>query len=286
MNNTRHTYWLSIGNMKTLSFLLGFMAFAVLGTANHAQAQNSFNIQLGESPRLLEALYNNSRGLLSDSDLAEIDFEETCVNPVARYQNRNRFSVLVENTSTTNSLTTFSLDLEALGFEFGDGDFDGDGFLGSLAMDMGRSSPGVSLSGAYGVDMTELVVSFSGLAAGDAAIFRVDLDPSASNTSGIRFPDYREAVLGANGNDVALVDVGFSSGNQFTDVPFMAGTFTEAIDSSKIEPYGAQGHSGRFGSGGPGSFSFGISGGEIPEPSTALLFLAGIAGMMKLRIRR
>ncbi len=284
MNNARHTYWLSFRN---LALLLGLFALAVTCTAGLAQAQNNFNIQLGESPRLLEAELHHSQGLLTDADLAEIVMEETCVNPVARYQNRNRFSILVENTSATSSITSFSLDLVALGFEFGDGDFDGDGFLGELVMDMGRSDPGVSLSGSFGVDATELVVDFSGLAPGSAAIFRVDLDPSASNTTGLLYPDYREAVLGANGNDVALVDVAFSTGLSFTDVPFMAGTFTENIDNRTLEAYHSQSLSGRSGTGGPGTFSFGISGGgEIPEPSSAVLFLVGIAGMLRLRVRR
>ena len=260
---------------------LGLMTFAATGVA---QAQNNFNVRLGESPRLLEATLHNTQGSLSDMDLMDIIMEESCVNPVARYQNRNRFSVLVENTSTTgNLLTSFTLDLVELGYEFGDGDFAADGFNGSLAMDMGRSDAGVSLSGSYGSDASELVVNFSGLSAGKAAIFRVDLDPSASNTSGMLYPDYREAVLGANGNELALVDVAFSSGKQFADLPFMTDIHGDVIDTRVLEAYHSQAPSGRDPDSGVPTF---LSGDVVPEPTSAILFLLGVAGMLSVRKRR
>jgi len=282
--------------MKTCIYsglLVGIFALIGAGTANagHIPAHdpNDFNVQVGESPRLLEAQLLNSRStdLLSDAALAEITTEETCVNPVARYQNRNRFSILVENTSTTNSLTSFSLNLEAMGFEFGNGDFAGDGFGGMLAIDMGRSDAGVGFSASYGADRSELVMNFTGMTPGRAVIFRVDLDPSAANTTGLRFPDYREAVLGANGNDLALVGVGFSAGNQFTNLPFMAGTFAGPINTSVLEPYHAQTLAGRSGNG-DSSFPFSLNGSStvIPEPGSAALLLVGLMGLGSRRMRR
>ncbi len=261
---------------------LGLMTFAA---TRSAQAQNNFNVRLGESPRLLEATLRNTQGSLSDLDLMDIIMEESCVNPVARYQNRNRFSVLVENTSTTgNLLTSFTLDLVELGYEFGDGDFAADGFNGSLAMEMGRSDAGVSLSGSHdGADASRLVVNFSGLSAGKAAIFRVDLDPSASNTSGMLYPDYREAVLGANGNELALVDVAFSSGNQFAGLPFMTDIHGDVINTRVLEAYHSQAASGRDPDNGVPTF---LSGDVVPEPASAVLCLLGMAGMLSVRKRR
>ncbi len=265
--------------------LLGLFAFAIAGVA---QSQNNFNIRLGESPRFLQATLQNSQGLLSDSDLAEIMMEETCVNPVARYQNRNRFSIMVENTSSTNAITSFSLDMEALGYEFGDGDFAADGFLGSLVMEMGRSTPGVSVSGAFGADSSELVINFSGLTPGNSAIFRVDLDPSAADTTGLRFPDYRDAILGANDHELALVDVRFADGNDYVDLPFNSGDFSDSVDSRVLEPYHAQALAGRLGGGPDDAILLGgnVGGPGVPEPASLVLLMVGLAGMMTTRPNR
>ena len=293
----RHQTMMQVPHLRVLShsfFAALFVGIVAVAAAGVAHAQNNFNIRLGESPRLLQATLQNSQGLLSNSDLAEVMMEETCVNPVARYQNRNRFSVLVENTSlgqdeaAGNSIISFSLDMQALGYEFGDGDFAGDGFLGSLVMDMGRSSDGVTVSGAFGADASELVVSFGGLTPGNAAIFRVDLDPSASNTSGLRFPDYRDAVLGANDHELALVDVRYSDGDDYVDVPFNSGDFSDTVDSRLLEPYHAQALAGRLGAGPNDAILLGgnVGGPNVPEPASAALLLLGVAGILNMQRRR
>ena len=272
MNKT-HQY--NLNPRALASFACGVFALVTTLAPGVANAQNSFNIQVGESDRYQQAQLQHSRGEIDDARLHDILREESCVNPVARYQNRNRFSIMVENTSSTNELTSFSIDIQELDFIWGDGDMTVDGFNGLFAMDTGRSDPGVTFTATPSADKSELTVDFTGLTAGKAAILRVDLDPSATNTSGMLYPNFGEAILGDGGRTPAFVDIGFAVGEQFPDQQFMAGIYVGPTNTT-LEPYHAQ----------TPAFNFGLTGTGVPEPTSAALLLAGIAGLMSLRRRK
>ncbi len=261
--------------------------------------KGSYQIDIGESERLLEAQLRNQRGALSDAELHAIETEESCKNPSQRLIDRNRPAILLQNTSAltpTNEISQFVIDLEEIGFEFGTGDFNPDPFAGGLTILSNRSDAGVSISSSFGtvsdVDLTtdrsKLVLDISGLTPGKALIFRFDLDPNPMTTT--MFPDYRQVMLGANtGSGPAtpsLISATFASDydddermtTSTNPTPFV-GEFNGILSTAGLlEGYHSQGSSQMFGQNGGTE--------EIPEPSTAVLLFAGFAGLSLARRNR
>lgn len=258
----------------------------------------SFKIDIAESERLLDAMLMEERGEITPTELSAIQTEEACKNPALRLIDRNRPALVLQNTSdpnTANEISQFTIDLQQFGFEFGNGDFDPDPFAGMLTILSDRSDSGISLASSYGtvsdIDLTEdrskLVLDISGLTPGKAMIFRLDLDPNPMTT--VAFPDYRQVMLGAdvgdgNGSaDIALISAAFSAGvgsdrmtTATNPTPF-GPEFQEIISTAGlIEGYRTQTASQRFSANGST---------EIPEPSTVVLLLAGLASAYLSRRR-
>jgi len=253
--------------------------------ASAGTISGSYLISMGESTRLLQAELRESRNEISAEQLASIAQSESCKNPSTRLQNRNRVAMMLQNTSTeANEISSYSIDIQEMGYVFGDGDKSSDGFLGSLVRRDYRTDDGVGISAQFGADMTEIVLNFTGLTAGRAAIFRLDLDPL--DQTGLMFPDYRSILLGAsNGNgptQPALNSATFSmAGMPDAQTPMEALNITldpGLVTSGQLEGYRSQ----------SGSEMYGQSGSTevIPEPSTAVLILAGAAGLMGISLRR
>jgi len=260
----------------------------------------SYQIDIGESERLLEAQLRNQRGEITPQQLDAIAVEESCKNPSQRLIDRNRPAILLQNTSAvapSNEISQFTIDLEEMGFEFGTGDFNPDPFAGGLTLLSNRSDAGISISSSFGtvsdVDLTtdrsKLVLDVSGLTPGKALIFRFDLDPNPLTTT--MFPDYRQVMLGADigdGNGPAtpsLISATFAAGvgPDFMTTSTTPASFTGEFDgllttAGLLEGYHSQASSQMFGQTGET--------GEIPEPSTAVLLFAGFAGLSLARRNR
>lgn len=291
------------GVRATRYCLLACLAFAWVAWA-YAPAQagfvsGSYKVDIAESGRLLEAMLKVERGLLTPAQLNAIQMEEMCKNPSIRMIDRNRPALVLQNTSdssTQNEISRFTIDLQEFGYVYGTGDFNPDPFAGMLTILSNRSDPGISMSSSFGtvsdtnptIDPTKLVLDIQGLTPGKAMIFRLDLDANPVTT--MAFPDYQQVMLGADigdGNgpgDPALVSAIFAAGqgsNRMTTATafseFNPGIEKVLFMAGQIEGYHTQSSSNMYSMDGQT---------QIPEPATALLLLAGMAGLSGARCFR
>lgn len=275
---------------RVLSFAL-LLGFCALASAEAGFVAGSYQVDIGESVRQLDALLKLQRGEISTSMYNDINMQEMCRNPSIRLIDRNRPAILLQNTSdesSDNELSQFTIDLQELGYEFGNGDFNPDIFEGALSFLSPMSDAGISISSSYGtvsdsdptIDHTKLVLDISGLTAGKAVMFRFDIDPVPMID--FLYPDYRMVVLGGDGgsgpSDPALISATFSSGegdqamSTSTDFRELRGEFQEDITSGVLEAYGAQSNATMTSQ----------SDMTIPEPSAGALLLIGM-GLVGIR---
>jgi len=284
---THKTTSIAMSHLRYPSLLvLLALALACISTPVSAGSiTGTYAVSMGESTRLLQAELRESRGEISAEQLASIAQSESCKNPSTRLQNRNRVAMMLQNTSTeANEISSYTIDIQEMGYLFGDGDKPSDGFLGSLVRRDYRTDDGVGISAQFGADMTEIVLNFTGLTAGRAAIFRLDLDPLDS--TGMMFPDYRSILLGANNGNgstqPALNSATFSKAGvpdlQTFPLAFSVPLASGLVTTGQLEGYRSQAATEMYGQSGSTT--------EIPEPSTAVLLLAGAAGLMGLGSRR
>ena len=259
-------------SFRQIGFVFGMLAIALSWAVDQAAAQSSAQYEIGESSRLLRASIDYQEGNITEQEFKDIQMVETCKNPAQRLQDRNRPWMSVWNTSTTpDEITSVTIDLKEEGFEFGDGDVLGDGFEGILSMLSFRSDGGVDLDSVeYGSDKTELVLNFTGLTEGLAAIFRVDIDEPGGF---LPFPDFRESMLGADTGDgpgdVAMITTEFGSG---------------ASSMLTFEQSGPLSHSGiaeRY-----HGQTMSMIETSVPEPTSLVLFGLGLSGIAVIRRRR
>jgi hypothetical protein len=272
--------------------LVGLVAALFAWMAAPAQAGmvgGSFRVDIGESERLLEALLDKEDGSITPAQFSAIQVEEMRKNPSLRMIDRNRPAVVLRNTSEPtpgNEISRFAIDLQEIGYEFGNGDFNPDPFAGALTILSNRSDPGISMTSSYGTvsdidpteDRSKLVLDIIGLTPGRAMFFRLDLDPNPMTT--IAFPDYQVVMLGGDmgdGNgpaDPSLISAVFAAGGMTTAT--MPAEFDPEIEhmltmAGMIGGYHSQSNSAFYSSDG--------GTGEIPEPGTLMLVLAGLAGL-------
>lgn len=285
----------------SLRGLAGWALLLLCSTMAPAQAgfvNGSYKINIGESARTLNAMLEEERGEITHEQFAAIKMEEMWKSPGIRLVDRNRPVIVLQNTSDPtlpNELTRFTIDIEQLGYEFGTGDFATDPFAGELTYVSKYSDPGVTLSSSYGTvsevdltpDPTKLVLDISGLTAGKALMFRVDLDPVPIGS--IAFPDYQYILLGGDIGDgngpatPAMISALFTAGEGESlmstatqPAPLAPGMQQTFPTQGLLEAYHFQSSSSLYQQTG---------GTEVPEPTAALLLLAGLAGLLPGRLR-
>lgn len=259
--------------LTTSRFLIGLCALAIASASQHASAQSSSRFRISENANVLKAALDLDRQLITQDQFDDILMHESCQNPSSRLQDRNRPYLSVWNTSASaDTITSVVINMEEAGFEFGKGDVAGDGFGGLLAMLSTKSDAGVQLisSAFVGADSSELQLNFAGLSQGQAAIFRVDIDEPGGV---FMFPDYREAIQGANAGDgrtgkLAILTTNYGIGaTTRTMFPRVA----ELLNAGRPESYHDQSMT-------PPPVNM-----TIPEPSSLLLLCAGLTAIAARR---
>jgi hypothetical protein len=278
--------------------LAGLVAvlFAWMGGAADAGPVNgSFQVDIGESERTLAAMLEKESGSITPTEFLAIQSEEMHKNPSLRLIDRNRPAIVLQNTSdsTGGDLTRFDIDLQEAGHEFGNGDFNPDPFAGGLTLLSDRTDVGISMTSSYGtvsdVDLTEdrtkLVLDILGLTPGKAMFFRLDLDPNPVTHT--LFPDYQHVMLGGD-----LGDGNGPADPSLISAVFVANGMTAAINPTEFNPeidhvlemagmiegHRSQSKSAYYTSRGSTE--------QVPEPSTVMLLLAGMAGFGSSRRSR
>jgi hypothetical protein len=267
-----------ISSLRSRILSIHLLAVAIvcsLAGVSNAAINGDYNVMIGESPRYLEAILQFQRQQITASELYMIKYEESCKNPSIRLWDRNRPALLLQNTSNQdNFVSSFVIDLEEVGYEFGGGDSAADSFNGSLVLPDPRSDVGITMTANYVAgDTTKLQVNFTGLGMGKAAIFRIDLDPAPMGN--FVYPDYRGILLGANigggATDPALISATFTMAgmpNRSTTPSPFSGNIPGTVGSGTLEVYLNQSRTDMFDMDGMT---------EIPEPTTlSLLALAGM----------
>jgi hypothetical protein len=250
--------------------------------ANTVRAQESFELQVSPYVQVLGAVSDFQRGDITAQEMHDIIFDASWDNPNLRIRARNKPAFLIENTSTTMSaeITSFSATIPAgTTFTFGDGDMAMDNFTNYVRSNVSYNDAGVSVTGSSLSDGGRTVtVNFSGLTAGKRVLFNLDLDTS----SGFPYPDFRTVLFGAPSGP------GVTPGSFTVNFANPSGSVTDDFVSPDLDasqPLTFAGANIR-----PYSFMdmvehLGI-GGQIPEPSAAVLSVLGLAALTACRRRR
>jgi len=244
---------------------------------------STYAVTFSEDERFLNALHAYGNGTMNSNTLNQIESLAACDNPHNRIRARNRPAVLVENDGVSHAdLTSFTMRINQAGFEFGSGDVGSPDYLGNHYLASHYLSPNVNILGSsVSTDGSLLTVNFSGLAPGESAIFRIDIDPK--NNNGFPFPDYREALFGlgslgeAGVNQLGETSATFSMGEtSATTAPAtLLAANTAIYINANIRAYHTNDPVGQLGGGGT----------TIPEPTTATLLAIALLGWSQQRRR-
>jgi hypothetical protein len=281
--------------MRRIISALKFHRFAVLVSlgsllgvcfqATAARAAESFDMQISPYVQVLGAVSDFQRGDITAEMMHDIIFDASWDNPNLRIRARNKPAFLLENTSTTLSaeITSFSATIPAgTTFSFGDGDMAMDNFTNFVRSNVAYNDPGVSITGSSLSNGGKTVtVNFSGLTVGKRVLFNLDLDTS----SGFPYPDFRTVLFGApslpgspqTAPGSFTVDFANPSGSVTDDFvsPDLDASQPLTFAGANIRPYSFMDMVEHLG-----------IGGQIPEPSSAVLCLASLGALAACRRRR
>jgi len=252
----------------------------------------AFTMTMSPYARTLNAL--EEFGPMSP-EFMEVWKEDSWDNPHLRVRARNKPAIMIVNENNSVApLTTFTLEINNPGpFFFGMGDFATDNFVGFIQNTI-YTDPGVTITGSsVSGDGKTLMVNFDGLTAGRKAIFNIDLD--SSDPGLFPFPDYRLVLCGAPSGPGDPSGLPATISATFTDASSPPpNTTTLTMDlSGAIDPITGMQVTPSV----PEFFEQNIRPAKlmemneikekfIPEPSSAMLALAGVAGLAALRRHR
>ena len=248
-----------------------------------ATVTGNYQLTFSESDKFLYALDMFDDGAMDAKLLAEIEMQVSCDNPHNRIRARNRVAMKVTNDAgSQGDLTSISLQINQAGFDFGTGDEGSPDYLGEYFWESPYSSAAVDILGSsVSLDGSLLTIDFSGLAPGESAIFRLDFDPESELA--FPFPDYREVLFGLDSDGNSGVNALGETTGTFTMGAMSATTIpatfapsaAAAYINGDIRAYHAEDPVGQFG----------VTGSTVPEPTTALLLMAGVASCLGVRRR-
>ncbi len=254
-----------------LSYVAGAMVLTMAMQSHVVVAgsvNGSYTIDIASSERLLDALGTPNE--------AAVQQQESCDNPHYRVRARNKPAVMITNDAgSAGDITSITLQLNESVYLFGQGDTALDGFdqyiKNSAYTDAGVDITSSSVSG------STLTVNFSGLSASKSVIFRIDIDTNDPNI--FPFPDFRTVLFGA--------DTGNGPGTPaehtatFTSGDMSSTTLATQLDSIVGQMEFFEGQVRPYHSADPVIPHGG--GGTVPEPTSAVLFLAGMMSAIALR---
>lgn len=213
--------------------------------------------------------------------------------PANRRTARSLPTICLTNESATASITQFKMSIGDEQFNFGNS------YFGTYAK-LGKDTPGFSLSSSTEDDGNILVVNFlnGGIAPGKTVNFLFDIDPDAG-LGLYAYPDYRTVLFDMNGDnyfqgagivndpsseDNANVWITFSqSGMSPVTTAPVAFADPNVLDGSARF---VNGQTARYGESDPVRAFPLIGGAVIPEPTSAVLCLFGLAAGCYGRRRR
>lgn len=214
--------------------------------------------------------------------------------PSSRRAARNVPFICLTNESETASISQFRMTI-------GDDQFHFANSLMGMYAKLGKDTPGVSLSSTVEDDGDTLLVNFlnGGLAPGATVNFQIDLDVDAEFAGAFfKHPDYRTVLFDMNGDNyyegAGIVNDPDDDDNSEVTLTFaMSGMpSVSTIPQAFPDPSVVDGSAGyvnnniaRYGDSDPVRAFVLEGGGVVPEPSTAILALLGLAAVM-VRPRR
>ena len=213
--------------------------------------------------------------------------------PANRRTARNLPTICLTNESATASITQFKMSIGDEQFNFSNS------YFGAYAK-LGKDTPGFSLSSSTEDNGNVLVVNFlnGGVAPGKTVNFLFDIDPDAG-LGLYAYPDYRTVLFDMNGDnyfqgagivndpssaDNANVWITFSQ----TGMPSVTTSPVAFADPNVLDGSArfVNGQTARYGESDPVR-AFPLQGGAvIPEPSSVVLCLFGMAATFAPRRRR
>jgi len=213
--------------------------------------------------------------------------------PANRRTARSLPTICLTNDSATASISQFKMTIGDEQFNFGNS------FFGTYAK-LGKDTPGFSLTSTTEDDGNTLVVNFggSGVAPGQTVNFLFDIDPDAG-LGLYAYPDYRTVLFDMNGDNyfqgAGIVNDPSSEDNATVQLTFIQSgmpavtTVPVAFDDPNVLDGSARfvnGQTARYGESDPVR-AFPLEGGAIiPEPSSAVLCLFGLAATLAGHRRR
>jgi hypothetical protein len=232
-----------------------------------------FLLDISPSARILDALDMNRDGIINSTMYHDIIYDESCDNPHLRIRARNKPALMLTNESDSAApITSFVMQINEGPYSFGTGDLVGDNFTNFIKNTMYTDAGVTITSSSVSPDMKTLTVNFDGLTAGKKAIFNIDLDTTDPNY--FMYPDYRIVLFGAplegeSPTTPADVDVTFTGPLPAPNTKTLHAAFVQEGETPEF----ANEHIRAY----QEEDKMEVTGLGVPEPSTALLTLAGIA---------
>ena len=259
---------------------------ATLAPPARAEIQNAgFSVTLSEKEM---ALATPEDAMMMKYLMWDLSFQRMTARSMPYVEVKN-------NDDSDASLTEFRMTIGDTRFRFNCA------FMGECAM-QGKTTPDAGVTSFTEQDGDVLVVRFGdgGLANGEVARFKIDIDPDPEN-KGLVFanPDFRTVLFDMNGRNVYLNDpeeISSDDNTSFTGKFEMSGMPPLITDPVFFEDRIVGGNAGRYYNNiyrpygemeEVDTFQFLSSGGGvIPEPGTVALVLFGLLGCLAVPTRR
>jgi hypothetical protein len=261
-----------INLFKSLALLVAALISLAAATPALAVVPNPvrYTFHVSPSARLLDAI--------GEPNFMMVMKDESWDNAMLRVQARNKPAIMITNDANSAApITSFQLTINDGPYLFGTGDVLGDNFDNFIRQTI-YSEADITGSSVSNGGKT-LNVNFSGLDAGDKVIFNVDLD--TSDATAFPFPDFRLVLCGAPSNPLDPVGMAATISATFTS-PTPAPNTRTLTAQLAADPNVPQFFE-QFVRPAKAMEMLEIKMATVPEPASALLAFASIAGLAATR---